>query len=93
MKEMAEKYIRSMVKNGFMSGFFGDVSEVYIEGQIALLLSNPKMVGSWIAESVPNLSQYCEWTKEDVEELAKVFDFKIVERQDLVAGFGGELNE
>lgn len=93
MKEMANKYVRSMVKNGFMRGWFGDDSEDFIQAQINLILSDPKKSKKWIAESVPNLIQYCEWTKEDVEELANVFGFKIVERPDLVAGFGGELNE
>ena len=87
--DMIERYVRDMVKNGFMNGWMGDTSEEFIQGQIKEISSKSESVRRGMADSVINLVQYCGWSREGVEELARSFDFEIVEDDRLVAGVMG----
>lgn len=92
LKDIAEKYVRSMVKHDFMHGWMGDTSEEFIQGQIDILVSDPKRCRIGIANSISNLVQYCKWSRKEVEELADAFGFKIVDAPGLVAGVTGEVD-
>jgi len=91
IEAMAEKYVRSMVEHGHMHGFNGDVSEKFIKSQINLILSNPKISRCRLAGAITNLVQYCGWKREEVDELANIFNFIITEDPGLIAGVRGEI--
>lgn len=69
-EQLAEKLVRSLVKHGFMSGWFGDKSEEFIAEQTAqyveFLQGRKKIATGMLRSHLGNLRTYCGWTADDL---------------------------
>ena len=88
-EEIIKKWIDSMIKNGFMQGWFGDKSDNFkkeqyetmmkvLDGDVKVIGGNYRLLAT-IHSDYSNLKQYCGWTESELKELLALFGFKKIE--------------
>lgn len=95
-QQIVKKWIDSMIKHGFMSGWFGDKSDKFkkeqyntmmkvLDGDIKIIGGNYRLLAT-IHSDYGNLKQYCGWEEKELKELLALFNFKDIKEVVAVMG-------
>lgn len=88
-EQIVKKWIDSMIKHGFMNGWFGDRSDKFkkeqydtmmkvLNGDIKIIGGNYRLLAT-IHSDYCNLKQYCGWDENELKELLALFNFKNIQ--------------
>ena len=83
MLMLTNKAVRDLVGAGFMNGWFGDTSALFVWKQQHAALANMKQ---FFLLHHTNLIQYCGWDGAQMSRVAMELGLSIVEEPSLIAG-------
>lgn len=95
-ERIVKKWINSMIKGGFMSGWMGDKSDKFekeqfdsmmkvLDGDVKFIGGNYRLLAT-IFSDYGNLKQYCKWSESELNELLSLFNFKHIKEVSAVMG-------
>jgi hypothetical protein len=95
-EQIVKKWIDSMVKHGFMSGWMGDKSDEFkkkqykammkvLDGDVEIIGGNYRLLAT-IHSDYDNLKRYCDWSPSELKELLALFGFTDIKHVVAVMG-------